>query len=429
MKKMREVILYFVVVLVLFTSCGKSQEAETGLVELNFWDLRTEETNGTMIDSIIAAFEEANPNISITRSAFKVEDLRNTIKPAINSGEGPDIFSYDSGAGYLGVLANSELAYDMTDYAIENGWYDHFYDWALAKSTYNDRLYGVTNELELLGVFYNKEIFSQAGVQPPETYQEFLDVCETLKSHDIVPFIAEDKDQWPGFHYESIWLNSFAGVDKVKSAIAGKLSWDNPDFAQGLDEFAELYTKGYAYPNPLSISYDDGNRAFYSGEAAMRITGTWMVGEYVEKFVDKVGFFYLPPANSDIPDSAPGGLGEAVVINNKSNNTKEALMFVDFMFNAQSIEKWYEAGFIPSVKNVDYSSFDLNPLFIEIIDEINSAENLGENIDPLMSGGVNSATQNYMQEVIAGRIDGAEAMRKKQEAFEKDIEDGNYVIE
>ncbi|MFI3256746.1 MAG: hypothetical protein R3Y36_00430, partial [Spirochaetales bacterium] len=135
------------------------------------------------------------------------------------------------------------------------------------------------------------------------------------------------------------------------------------------------------------------------------------------------------PAIDEVDDCAPGGLGEAIVINNKTKYPEETLKFLDFLFNADSIETWYEAGYIPAVKNVDYSSFDLNPLFVEIIDEINSAENLGENIDPLMSGGVNSATQNYMQEVIVGRITGAEAMQKKQAAFEKDIADGNYVIE
>lgn len=55
-------------------------------IELNMWDLRTEGAGAKMIDTIIENFEKENPNISIKRTAFKVADLRNTIKPAINSG-------------------------------------------------------------------------------------------------------------------------------------------------------------------------------------------------------------------------------------------------------------------------------------------------------------------------------------------------------
>jgi hypothetical protein len=109
-------VILLLCVLLTAVSCGK-KTAETGPVELTFWDLRTEGVGAAMIDAIIANFQAANPNIRITRSAFGNEDLRATIKPAINSGEGPDIFSYDAGAGYLGVLANTGMALDLSPYA------------------------------------------------------------------------------------------------------------------------------------------------------------------------------------------------------------------------------------------------------------------------------------------------------------------------
>lgn len=412
-------------------SGGSVSEEDTSeeQIEITLWDLRTEETNGALIDQIIENYEAENPNVTISRSAFTVTDLRNTIKPAINSGEGPDIFSYDSGAGYLGVLASSGLAYDMTDYAEENGWYDKFHDWALDEATYDGKLYGITNELELLGVFYNIEMFEELGLTPPETYEDFVEICETFSEAGITAFIAEDKDQWEGYHYESIWLNSFAGSEMVTQALNGELEWNNTTFANALDEFYNLIELGYAYDNPLSVSYDDANSAFYAGEAAMRITGTWVISEYVDKLGDNVGFFYLPSASEDVESSAPGGLGEAVVINNKSENIEATLDFLDYMFSDETMQLWYEGGYIPSVKDVDYSEFELSTLFEQVVDEINTTATLGINIDPLMSAGVNSVTENYMQELIAGKIDGQTALDQKQEAFETDIEDGNYTLD
>lgn len=396
-------------------------------IELTMWDLRTEGAAAAMIDKVIAEFTKANPNITVKRSAFKVDDLRNTIKPAINSGKGPDVFSYDAGAGYLGVLAKSGLALDMTNYSDQFGWKDRFHDWALAKTIYDGKLYGIANELEVLGVFYNKKLFAEAGVNPPKTYDEFLAVCKTLKDKGILPVVLDDKDQWPGFHIESLWLNSFVGPAKVKEAIANKTPWNSPEFGAALDKAYELVKLGYTTDKPLGIGYDDNNKIFFTGKGAMRPTGTWLTSDVVKNLGDNAGFFYLPPASSDIPYSAPGGLGEAVVINAKTKNPDAAVRFVDFMFSKDMIKNWYEAGLIPSVKNVDYSTYNLSALFKSIVEEINNAKDLGENIDVIMSPKVNDVTKNYMQELLADKKNGQECMDLKQKSFEEEIAAGSYT--
>lgn len=408
------------------SSPDKSNEEK---IELNIWDLRTEGAGAKMIDEIIAEFMKENPNITVKRTAFKVADLRNTIKPAINSGEGPDIFSYDAGAGYLGVLANAGLALDLTSHAEELGWNERFHDWALDKTIYNGKLFGIANELEMLGVFYNKKMFEEAGVKPPASYDEFIQICEVFKNKGTTAVIMDDKEQWPGFHYESIWLNSFAGADKVKQAVNGQLPWTTEEFAVALDELYKVFESGYATAKPLSVTYDDANNAFTAGEGAMRITGTWQVAAYVEKMGDNVGFFYLPPASDEVDDCPPGGLGEAVVVNAKTRHEEAAVKFVDYLFNDANMELWYEAGLIPSVKDVDYSTYEVDTLFKDVVDEVNNSENLGENIDVLMPPKVNDATQNYIQELIAGKADGAACMEKKQKAFDEEIAAGNYSVE
>lgn len=395
-------------------------------IELTLWDSRTEEANSAMIESIIAGFEAKYPNIKVKHSPFRLEELRNTIKPALNSGEGPDIFSYDVGAGYLGVLADADMVLDMTSYAEQFKWADRFHDWALKKAVYGSKLYGVANELEVLGVFYNKEMFAQIGATPPKTYAEFLSLCEAFKQAGIQPLIMEDKDQWQGFHYESIWLNSFVGPDQVKQAIAGEIPWTTEGFGAALDQLASLYTSGYATANPLSIVYEDANRSFYAGEGAMRVTGTWIVPDFVDNMGENVGFFYLPMGSEDLASCPPGGLGDGVVVNAKTAHPDEAMLFVDYMFSPENMKIWYEAGLLPAVKGVDTTGFSISPLFREIIDTLNNAENLGENIDVLMSAGINDVTKNYIQQLIAGKIDGAACMEQKQKIYEEEVAAGNF---
>ena len=116
-------------------------------------------------------------------------------------------------------------------------------------------------------------------------------------------------------------------------------------------------------------------------------------------------------------------------MNSKTKYPDETVKFLDYMFQPDNMEHWYEAGLIPSVKDVDYSSYEVSELFKDVVDEINASENLGENIDVMMQPKVNDVTQNYVQQLIAGKIDGAACMEQKQQAFEEEIEAGNYSVE
>ena len=151
---------------------GSGAEGEGTYTDITLWDGMTDGDGNVLMQELADGFA-AEHGIKVERVVMKMEDLRTTIKAAINSGEGPDVFSYEIGAGYLGVLAKSGLAYDLTDYAKDNGWYDLFMDNALSSCTFDEKLYGVGNELEALGVFYNKSTFKKYDLQEPETYEEF----------------------------------------------------------------------------------------------------------------------------------------------------------------------------------------------------------------------------------------------------------------
>jgi raffinose/stachyose/melibiose transport system substrate-binding protein len=403
--------------LIIFNSCSGSSKSEgKGPVEVVIWS-GAELTS--MMEEIIAGFNEENPDTHVTLSVFS--EVRDLIKPAINSGEGPDIFGYDTGAGYLGVLVDAGLALDLSPYVEKYQWRNKFLDWALDITTYDGRLYGIANQMEMLGVFYNKKIFADNNLVPPETYDEFLSICKTLFDAGIQPVILDDKDQWPGFHYESIWMNIFAGPQKVKDALANKIQWTDPALILSMDKLAEFTRTPYVNKQINSLGYDDANALFHAGECAMRITGTWMVGRNVDNMGDNVGFFYMPPGLPDIPECPPGGFGEALVVNGKTKHPDESAAFLDYLFSENAVKIWYEGGYIPSAKNVDYSSFKLSVLFADVLNEVNNAETLGTNIDVIAGQRVNEVTQNYVQQLIDGRIDGTIAMQEKQKAQQEDM--------
>ena len=46
-------------------------------------------------------------------------------------------------------------------------------------------------------IYYNRDLFDKLGLKEPETYDEFLNICETLKSNNVIPIAFGNRDKWP----------------------------------------------------------------------------------------------------------------------------------------------------------------------------------------------------------------------------------------
>lgn len=408
-------------------SQGSESEGEGTYTDIILWDGMTDGDGNELMQELADGFA-AEHGIKVERVVMKMEDLRTTIKAAINSGEGPDVFSYEIGAGYLGVLAKSGLAYDLTGYAEENGWYDLFMDNALSSCTFDGKLYGVGNELEALGVYYNKATFEKYDLKEPETYEEFEELCKTLKEKGETPIMIDDLDQWPGYHLESLWTNAFAGCDTMNDILALKAKFNQDSTAEGLDHLHEIVTNGWTIDSPNAMAHDDARKMFMSGQVAMYPTGTWEVSSFGSKedgLGDDCGFFFLPaPEGSET--SGVFGLGGSFVVNAKSDKTFTAIKFIEYMFNQENVQKWYEASFMPATTNADIDSYEISSLFMDWADSALNSPKQGNNLDVLMPTKVNEATGNYIQELLAGKKSGMECMEAKQAALDEEIEEGNY---
>ena len=179
-------------------------------------------------EKLIKGFIEKYPNIKIERTSMQSKQIEELIKPALTSGEGPDLFFYTPGPGYVGVLSNAGLLADLGPYAEQFGWKDKFPQWTLDRATFNGELVGVGTQLEFLGVYYNKKMFKEWGVEVPSTYEEFLKICEIAKEKGVTAIGMDDRDQWPAFHLESVFMAAGVEKEKVEQILDKKGSFDQP---------------------------------------------------------------------------------------------------------------------------------------------------------------------------------------------------------
>src|SRR4028118_2011377 len=83
------------------------------------------------------------------------------------------------------ALAEAGLLYDMTDAYEEHEW--EVFDFAKERVTFDGKLYGVPGELETIGVFYNKDVFTELGLEQPESLEDLRAASETIRDAGTIP--------------------------------------------------------------------------------------------------------------------------------------------------------------------------------------------------------------------------------------------------
>jgi raffinose/stachyose/melibiose transport system substrate-binding protein len=370
-------------------------------VSLLVWD--GFQAQSDIVDELVSMFNEANPEIEITREAQP--NMRDILKTSLDGGVGPHIMYYDTGPGFAGVLARADLLLPLDEAYDQFGWTERIFPIARERTTFDGRIYGIGHELEFIGVFYNQRIFEEMGLSEPESHDDFMDLCETIKGSELIPLAFADQNKWPAGHMLSVFGGYIAGKDKLAAAISGEVAWNDPDFVQAIQTFfVDMNEAGYFIPEVNAVTYDDANLLFYSGQAVMNLTGTWMVGDYTNPDVmpDPVGFFFYPPIQGK-PIAPPAGLGSGYFVSKETPDPQAAFRFLDFLFSEEAAKLWIEgASFIPPIA-VNVDDYVIPDLFRFVITNLQeNAALMGYNIDVLTPDNFNTMMFDGFQEVLAG---------------------------
>jgi len=221
------------------------------------------------------------------------------------------------------------------------------------------------------GWVYNKALFDKAGIPqrlyPPETWDEWLEVCRILKDAGITPISMGAKDQLIGD-----WLISLFMVqqldsprDPIKLCI-GDLRWDDPRYYEHWARIKELWDKGYINDDVLSLDLYQGQDLFTKGEAAMTIA----VGTIIPA-MEKV----LGAENIGVMKTPTFGVGklaekdvtyiQGTLISSQSKNKELAAEFIRLMHEKDRYNAlWDDLGAIPADDRFDSKKID-DPLIKE----------------------------------------------------------------
>ena len=359
------------------------------------------------LEAHVADFTEES-GIEVEISTLPFDNMRTVLQTQLRSGEGPDVFNWGSGPGFGGALAEGGLLLDLTEAYEEHDW--EVFDFAKERVTVDGKIYGVPGEMETIGLFYNKSTFDELGLAQPESLDDLRAAAEEIKAAGQVPLAVGDKEGWEGGHLLSMALASDIGAEAMEDIINGEASWDSPEVVSAFQLWKEYDDAGLLPKSPTSVDYDTSISLFFSGDAAMIPTGSWLVGEIDDNTDFEVG--YIPFPGPDGPGIFTGGLGSGPFVSASTSDEDAAIEFVDFLASAEHGEWTVEnLHTIPPIP-IDPEGLDVSPLNAQVLEDtatLGQSGDFGYNIDVMVSDQVNEAMYDGFQGVLTGQMTAEEA--------------------
>ena len=312
-------------------------EAGTGEdLELTMWILSE---NAEGLDTIIASFEADHPGITITPTLLSVDSLRQNLRISASSDTLPT-FWFNWGGELADFYVRNGLTYDLSDFAAANNW-DHQFDAAAMElATLSGQLAGYPIAMNGLGVYYNRQIFADLGLEAPTTMDEFHEVVSTIAEAGITPISTAGTHGWHAMRFLEQLISHYAGPEQHYQLNTLAIDWeDNDAVISAFRTFGEYADNGYMPEGFVSMGPEDLTILFFSGQAAMQIEGQWFDGVILgnDQDMDDFGVFPFPSGEGN---NRISGFVEMFQFNaNLSQAEVEATVaFLDYYFAAHNVE-------------------------------------------------------------------------------------------
>ncbi|WP_330328849.1 extracellular solute-binding protein [Streptomyces sp. NBC_00536] len=390
----------------LTAACGGggsgSGPAADGKVTFAWWNIATTEPGKSLFPQISSAFTTAHPNITIKTTSLENEAFKSKLTATTSSGRLPDVFQ-TWGGGVLRQQVDAGLVEDLTE---AFGWSSDLTPVSLQAYQFEGRTYGVPYDVGMVGFWYNKKLFAQAGITaPPATWAEFLEDVKKLKAAGVTPIALAGKEKWPGHYYWAYLAMRVAGLPALQQAATTK-DFTGAGFVKAGTHLKELVDLqpfqtgflGAGYSTPGGQAATMGN-----GKAAMELMGQWAPSVQKDAGADlaaDLGFFPFPTVDGEV-GRATEVLGGGGAFALRKGAPKEALDFLKFFVLENESKLLASNGYLPVVKGAEGQLTDANRKVVA--DSLVKATGFQLYLDQAYPPAVGQEVNDSVADLIAGK--------------------------
>ncbi len=294
---------------------------------------------------------------------------------------------------------------------------------AIKANLRDGKSYSVSNGAQLIGYFYNKDMFQQAGITPAKTWDEFDSNCAALKSAGFTPLaLMTGENAWTS----NLLLCSIIGTSgQTGNDFMNTLqptNYNTPEVIGALGRM-QKYLKDYTTADALGAGYANAANNFLQEKAAMIANGPWMTPDFsdTEKaaagLAGKVGVA-LYPEDGIVSQYEVGYM----VCAKDPAKVEAAVTFLKFKTGAYAQKVMLEEnGTLPLTNNVEMTDAfkTANPLIVDLINVAGAAKYHYANLDNTAFPNVMDQFAKYYPDLSSGTISAEEMATKLTEAASK----------
>lgn len=375
-------------------------------VTLTWWHNSNTGAGKDYYDQLADEFESDNPGVTIEVSALQHEDMLTKLDAAFQTNDHPDVFM-ERGGGELKAHVAAGLVKDITDDAADtisalggsvSGW------------TVEDRVYSLPFSMGVVGFWYNKSMFAQAGItEAPKTIDDLYAAVEALKGAGIEPISVGAGSKWPAAHYWYYFALRQCAQDVIADA-SQSLEFTDDCWVKAGESLADLvaqepFNTGFlgteAQGTPESASGLLANR-----KVAMELAGHWEPGvmqgltEDEQGLGEDTGWFPFPevPGGKGDPKAQLGG-GDAWACSNDAPDI--CVDFIEFLLSNDVQKGFAELDMgLPTLPSA--TAFVAAPELAQLLSYRNDAPYVQLYFDTQFGENIGGAMNDAIVSVFAG---------------------------
>jgi ABC-type glycerol-3-phosphate transport system substrate-binding protein len=376
------------------------------------------------------ALEEFNAEnegkIHVTDESISAEsDYEEKLTTDFASGDTPNAF-LQYGGSRAREYVEAGYVLDLTPYFEQYpDWYDGVQEFAWETTQFDgvEGTYGIPWSSYQLCLYYNKDLLEEAGVEVPESWDDLVAACATLKEAGIQPFNYSDKDN---YHYEH--LMSELALKAYGTSIADDLA--NDVEAYNGEKMVAIYQlmkdmidAGYWGDAILSTDFSTERNMFEAGQAAFTVDGTWNCGNFQNDSdttlfdSQKIGVTRIPYINEEYKTTEMGGGSDTYYITTLNKSDEEIAATVKFIKYLTTVDAINDMCLSSPTTYAEKVTIDTGNY---LLDEVNAimAENTDSKLE-LPNYDTNTAAMDTIRNSLQALATGATAQEVGDDIVDK----------
>lgn len=338
---------------------GNSGDAEQGELVVWDWDSSSEGFSKAL-DVSDASFMAAHEGVTVKRNVVPFMDYSAAFQASMASGDAPCVVELLAASMGPAVLYYQDDLMDLTDRVTQEQ-RDNILGLEVAAGGLNSsgNIYGLPFGLQPMVMFYNKDLFEQAGLDPetpPSSRAEFEAAASSLKAAGITPFVSGNKDGGLEWWTSFLWTG-FGTTDDALAIANGDIAFSDPQLSGVLSLYMDWLDKGYFNEGVKGGSLGEASDAFAAGKAAMFIGqgggGYASLPVFEPVLGDSLGMIYGFGGESGTPNYLPGGPNATWAVTKDCKMPETAWAYISHIAGEEGTKNfWNEGQLLPGWRTV-----------------------------------------------------------------------------